>query len=185
MDRLEQRKPYWREEEKQKEIEEFQDRHRSFSDRVERFLLQLVVLGLVALALVQALQLNRLNRLIATEGVAVAEVKDWSRSLQEEPIVAASGTASTMRVKVMSVTRRTLPGAKLLVDGKPVGDFGTGSVSVDLRPGQVLAVDGAAYPEALGFRVVEATGLAAPSAGTSVTTRGDRQRLGVARAPER
>lgn len=185
MDRLEQRKPYWREEEEQEEIEEFQDRHRSFSDKVERLLLQLVVLGLVGLALVQALQLYRLNGLLATEGVVVAEVKDWSRALREEPVLAASGQVTPMRVQVMSVTRRNLPGAKLLVDGKPVGDFGTGSVTVDLRPGQVLAVDGAAYPEALGFRVVEATGLAAPSAGTSVTTRGDRQRLGVARAPER
>lgn len=180
MDRQEQRRPYWREEDEHQEMEEFQDRHRSFADKVERLLIQLVVLGLVALVLVQALQLNRLTLLTAMEGVPVNEVADWSRSLQEEQTRVVSGISAPMRVKVMSVTRRSVPGAKLLVDGKSVGDFGQGWVAIDLRPGQVLVVDGGAYPESLTFRVVEVTGLAAPTLGASVTTRGDRQRLGVA-----
>lgn len=162
-------------------MEEFQDRHRSFADKVERVLIQLVVLGLVALVLVQALQLNRLNRLIAMEGVPVGEVAGWSGG-RVEPVQTATGLATPMHLKVMSVTRRSLPGASLLVDGRAEGDFGRGWVLVNVRPGQVLTVDGSSYAEPLTFRVVEAAGLAEPKLGISVTTRGDRQRLGIIRA---
>lgn len=160
-----------RREREQRLIEEFQDRHRSLSDRVERVLVQLVILGLVALVLVQTLQLNRFSRLAALEGVAVAEVADWSRSLPRDQ-------AGLVRIRVVSVTRRTVPEAKLLVDGEPVADFRTGSVSVDVRPGQVLTIDGTALDAPVTFRVVEAAGLSSPGLGLSVTTRGDSQSLG-------
>lgn len=185
MDRLEQRQPYWRDEEEQQEIEEFQDRHQSFADKVERLLIQLVILGLVALVLVQGLQLTRLTRLLALEGVQVGEVADWSRSLEGSQAVAVGGTTTALRLKVSCVTRRYVPGAKLLVDGRVAGDFRTGSVAVELRPGQVLTIDATGLPEALTFRVVEVTGLETPALGTSVTTRGDRQRLGVTKASGR
>jgi len=160
-----------RREKEQRQIEEFQDRHRSLSDKVERLLVQLVILGLVALVLVQTLQLNRFSRLAALEGVAVAEVADWSRSRPlDQP--------ASMRVRVVSVTRRTVPEAKLLVDGEPVADFRTGSVEVDVRPGQVLTIDGTGLDGPVTFRVVEASGLASPGLGLSVTTRGDSQSLG-------
>lgn len=166
-------------------MEAFQDRHQPFADRVERLLMHLVVLGLVILVLVQALQLNRFNRLVAMEGLPVHEVADWSRALGQETSQVVSGAAAPMRVKVMSVTRRSVPGAKLLVDGKIVGDFRTGWLAVDVRAGQVLAVDGAAYATPLVFRVVEVSGLESPGLGSSVTTRGDRQRLGVVQAKGR
>lgn len=160
-----------RREREQRQIEEFQDRHRSLADRVERVLVQLVILGLVALVLVQTLQLNRFSRLAALEGVAVAEVADWSRSHSRDE-------AAPMRVRVVSVTRRTVPEARLLVDGEPVGDFRTGSVEVDVRPGQILTVDGSGLEGPVTFRVVEASGLASPGLGLSVTVRGDSQSLG-------
>lgn len=147
--------------------------------------MQLVILGLVTLLLVQALQLNRFNRLVAMEGVPVHEVADWSRSIGQDQTQTVSGALAPMRLKVMSVTRRSIPGAKLLVDGKVVGDFRTGWIALDVKPGQVLAVDGAAYPDPLVFRVVEVSGLAAPVLGASVKTQGDRQRLGVIQAAGR
>jgi len=60
-------------------LQHFQDRHRSFADRVERVLLRLIVLGLVALGLAQSLGLGRFDLLSALEGVPVHEVDDWSR----------------------------------------------------------------------------------------------------------
>jgi len=54
--------------------------------------MRLIVLGLVALALAQLLQLSRFNRLAALEGVPVHELADWSRSLssrQASPEAAA------------------------------------------------------------------------------------------------
>ncbi len=187
MDRLEPKKPYWRDEEEQQEIEEyeeFQDRHRSFSDKVERILLQLVILGLVALVLVQAFQLNRFNRLVALDGVSIAEVTDWSRAQGDTGVRTVSGPATTLSLKVMVITRRSVPQARLLVDGQPAGDFREGTVAVQVRPGQILTIDGARVAEPLLFRVVEVSGLAVPALGTTVTTRGDAKRLGVVRAGE-
>jgi hypothetical protein len=192
VDRLEeQRRPYWRaddaggrhETEETEEIEHFQDRHQSFADKVERLLMHLVILGLVALVLVQAFQLYRFNWMVAQEGVPVKEVAAWSEAIAAEiGAEPASAAAAALRLKVMSVSRRSAPDAWLLVDGKAAGHFGTGSVEVQVRPGQVLAVDGSAYREELTFRVVEVTGLAAPGAGAQVKTRGDVQRFGVVKA---
>jgi len=188
VDRLEPKKPHWRDEdeiqEQETEIEAFQDRHRSFSDKVERLLLQVVILGLVALVLVQTLQLNRFTRLIALEGVTVAEVTDWSRALGDSRVQMASGRATTLSLKVMVITRRSVPQARLLVDGQPAGDFGEGAVALQVRPGQILTIDGAAVAEPLLFRVTEVSGLAAPALGATVTTRGNQVRLGVVKAAD-
>lgn len=189
VDRQEPRKPYWRDaDEEQEETEEYQDRHRSFADKVERLLMQMVTLGLVALVLVQAFQINRFtNRLVAMEGVTLSEVAAWSRTVSDQTVQpvqavqAVSTTAAPMRLRVVLATRRSAPEARLLVNGKAAGDFRTGSVTVDVAPGQVLVIDGSAYPEALTFRVVERTGLDSPALGAVVTTRGDQQRLGVVR----
>lgn len=173
-------RPSWVDDVEQGAVEAFQDRHSTLADRVERFLMRCVILGLVALAVSQGLQLNRFTRLVALEGVPVHEVTDWARSLSGEAVRADSAPA--LSIKITSVTRRTVPGVRLLVDGKSVGDFATGSVSVALRPGQVLTIDGSRASEPLTFRVVEVTGLESPALGSSVTTRGDRQSLGAVRA---
>lgn len=183
MDRQEPRKPYWRvEEEEQEEVVAFQDRHRSFADKVERVLVQMVILGLVLLVLVQAFQLNRLTRLMALEGLPVGEVASWIPAPVAEPLQAVSGTTGPMRLRIVLRTRRSAPEARLRVNGNIVGNFQEGSVTVDVRPGQVLAIDGTAYREALTFRVVERTGLDAPELGAQVTTQGDQQQLGIVRA---
>lgn len=179
-------RPYWRDDVEQGAVEAFQDQHGTFADRIERMLMRCVILGLVALALSQGLQLNRFTRLAALEGVPVHEVTDWSRSPASEGDQATARgratSAGALTLKVVSVTRRSAPGVRLLVDGKPAGDFAAGSVSVAVKPGQVLSVDGSEAAEPLTFRVVEVAGLASPELGTAVTTRGDRQNLGVARA---
>lgn len=187
VDRQEQRKPYWRvEEEDQEEIEAYQNRHKSFADKVERVLMQMVILGLVLLVLVQATQLNRFTRLVALEGVTVNEVASWSRTVGESQVQTVSTvTAAPMRIRVVLRTRRSAPMARLLVDGKAAGDFREGSVTVDVKHGQVLVVDGSAYKEPLTFRVVEQAGLESPVLGSQVSTRGDQQQLGVVRAEGR
>lgn len=179
-------RPYWRDDVEEGAVESFQDQHGTFSDRVERVLMRCVILGLVALALSQGLHLNRFTRLAALEGVPVHEVTDWSRSLAgkgpRETAAQQPSGAGALTLRVTSVTRRSAPGVRLLVDGKPAGDFANGSVTVGVKPGQVLSIDGSRMNEPLTFRVVEVAGLASPTLGASVTTRGDRQNLGVARA---
>jgi len=74
-------RPDWREERDREAVEAFQARHRRLADEVERVLVRLVVLGLVALALAQMLGMGRFGLLAALEGTPVQEVSDWSRSL--------------------------------------------------------------------------------------------------------
>jgi len=152
-------------------MQEFEAKHRRLSDRVERVLMQLVILGLVAVVLVQTLAVvpslrQKLNLLEGTDGYAVA---------------AATPAAKAYKLTVHLDTMRSAPEAKLLVAGKAVASFAEGQATASVEPGQLVAVDGSRYEQALTFRVVAAPGLDSPPLGGEVTTRGDRQSLGVVR----
>jgi hypothetical protein len=178
-------RPYRRDEDdedNEADVQAFQGRHRSFSDRLERFLMQLVILGLVGLVLVQTLQVipglrRQMSLVDALEGVTPNERSAWS---------GASGPATTaaqpLTVTVVLASQRSAPEALLLVDGKAVGNFAGGSVTATVKPGQVVAVDGTGYSQALIFRVVGALGVATPEIGLTVTTHRNQQRLGDVRA---
>lgn len=186
--------PYWRDEDNEAGAEVFRERHQSFSDKVERFLMQLVILGLVGLVLVQTFQVvpavRRLTNLVeALEGTAWNEVLAWrgDSSLgvaQQESAAPVAGVSRSMTLTVDLVSHRSAPEARLLVDGQSAGTFADGRVSAVVKPGQVVVIDGGAQHLARTFRVIEAAGLTSPSLGTQVTTRGDQQRLGVVRAAQ-
>lgn len=156
--------------------------------------MQLVVLGLVALVLVQTLQVipavRKLSNLVeAMDGVPYGQVTAWQNgagtgTAPETMTPVAATTAASASVTVQCMTKREAPRADLLVDGKVVGHFSAGSVTAQIAPGQILSVDGSAYSEPLTFRVVAAPGLSSPALGTNVTTRANRQVLGTARASD-
>lgn len=186
MDGQDQERPYWRRDEDEQEsageVERYQRQHRSFADKVERVLLQLVVLGLVALVLVQSLQLNRFNNwVLALEGVPVGEVTEWTRTMERSKATTVGGSlASELTVTLASVSRPAAPEVKLLADGRTVGNFAKGELTVTVRPGQELVLDGTGIRQDLTFRVVRTSGLQSPALGRNITVRGDRQSLGVA-----
>lgn len=169
----------------------FHEEHRSFSDRVERLLSQLVVLGLVALVLVQTLHTNtHLRRMLSfvdrMEGVDWATVLERPRAVQSPPTpeqaaLAVATPQVATGITVVLVTRRSAPEVKLLVNGRPAGDFANGSVSSRVSPGSSVAIDGRAIAEPLRFRVVAAPGLSEPSWGREVVTEGNLKPLGTAR----
>jgi hypothetical protein len=75
------------------------------------------------------------------------------------------------------------PRAVLLVDSRPAARFGRGEATVAVRPGDLLEVDGRAYPRRLEFRVTFAgPGLREPAVGTQVGTVGDVALLGAVAA---
>jgi hypothetical protein len=166
------------------------EEYRSFADRVERLLGQLVVLGLVALVLVQTLHTNvHLRRMLSfvdrLEGVdwaAVTAPGAGDPAPYQPSAVAVARPQAQAGVTVVLLTRRSAPEVKLLVGGKTVGDFRSGSVTAPVQPGSDLAIDGRAAPEPLRFRVVAAPGLQEPASGTEVVTDGSLARLGTARA---
>lgn len=194
MDRHETRRPSWRDDEFEPEYEAFTGHHRSFADRVERFLMQLITLGLVALVLVQTLQINgqfrRWSSLVeALEGVPWTEVTSWygvasprsGSDLAEASAVPATGQAGQPAVTIALINRREATQARLLIDGQSAGDFGHGRLTAVVRSGQELVLDGSQVSDELQFRVVGASGLASPALGSSFSTQGDRRSLGRVR----
>jgi len=169
----------------------FQDTHRSLADRVERVLMQAVILGLVALTLVQTLQVvpfvrRQLSITEALEGITYEEFLAWLPDRAgAEPMNLAAAPASRMEapftLTVVLVNQESAPLARLLVDGRVVGTFEEAALTVSVAPGQEVEVDGTQVSEALTFRVVGASGLASPALGSSVVTRGSRQSLGEVR----
>jgi hypothetical protein len=199
VNRYEHRRPYWRDEGPDQELEEFQERHRSLSDRVERFLMQLVILGLVSLVLVQTLHMNTsfrqmVNLVEGLEGVPWEQVTAWSNlpltAQAPQPVTTpntgaevapVSSTVKTVSITVSLMSHRSADQVRLLLDGESVGDFRSGRITTPVKAGQVLVIDANRSPEPMTFRVVGATGLSSPALGKNLTTRGDRQTLGVVR----
>jgi hypothetical protein len=183
-DRPDQRKPYWREADdgKDDDYDHFQDSHRSLSDKVERFLMHVVILGLVALTLVQTLHTNRtasrmLNLVEGLEGVPWEHVTAWTNDQQLAVPVTAAVTPIVLTV--VCLTSRHVPEARLLVNGSPVGTFKDGSVSATVLPGQSVLIDGSQTSTVLSFRVVGPSNLLSPALGSSITTRQSIESLGV------
>lgn len=188
VDRLDRRRQHRLGLEEASEYAEFQETYRSLSDRVERFLMQMVILGLVALALVQTLHTNTTARRMLSvveglEGIPWNQVAAWNGETPQT--IAVSAAADPLLVTVVSITRREAPDVRLLVDGKVAGTFASGSVTATVRSGQTVAVDGTATPQALTFRVVGPPSLAKPALGASVVTHGTVQSLGIVQAAQR
>jgi hypothetical protein len=195
LDSQEQRSPYRRDEDDEPQMQEYQERHRSLSDRVERFVMQVVILGLVALVLIQTLQVipsirRHMSLIDALEGVTAGEMLSWTQGTEAQRTAqqgqgqllagqVAGEAVSAYSLTVVLVSQRSAPAARLLLDGQPAGSFSSGSVTVKVKPGQQVAVDGTGSPHPLTFRVAGAFGLSSPAPGVSITIHGDRRSLGT------
>jgi hypothetical protein len=179
------------------DLAEYRAVHGRLSDRVERLIMQLVILGLVGVVLVQTLAVNpdlrrKLNLLEGTDGYVLREDSSWWQSLAPgagDRQVAGAGdvagvaasAAERHRLTVLLETTRSAPKVKLLVGGRAVADFATGKVTAEVKAGELVDVDATDDERELTFRVVASDGLSAPVLGHEVTTRGERKALGVAR----
>lgn len=161
--------------------------------------MQLVILGLVSLVLVQTLHMNTsfrqmVNLVEGMEGIPWEQVTSWSNStltgptsqlvttpIAEAEVAPVSTTALTASITVSLMSHRSADQVRLLLDGQSVGDFRSGRITTVVKAGQVLVVDASRSPEPMTFRVVGAPGLTSPALGHSLTTRSDRQTLGVVR----
>ena len=170
--------------------ERFQAEHRSVSDRIERLLMQMIVLGLVALVLVQTFHTNaQLRRILSyadrMEGVDWATALDQPRTVQSVPQDEAAIAVARPRVQpsitIVLASQRSAPGVKLLVGGKVAGDFTGGSVTAAVTPGTELAIDARSHNGPLRFWIVAAPGLSQPRPGQEWTAQGNILRLGTAR----
>lgn len=174
---------------------------RSLGAYTERFLLQLAIAGLVVLVVVQTLHTlptlrHTLARIEALEGhISAAQWRGGARagpatgtphgaSDRNPPaeVVTATAASPPGRLTVALISQPSAPRVRILVNGKQVGDFGDGSVTVHVTPGQELALDASDHPGAATFRVVEVQGLVTPALGTEWTARQEVTSLGIVRS---
>jgi len=105
----------------------------------------------------------------------------FAADLQQAGAVAALAQTGEATLEVDLVAARNAPRAILLRNAQPVGSFASGSVRVAVSAGDLLEIDGSAYRQPLTFRVAAAPGVAEPTPGREVTTRGDLVTLGRVR----
>lgn len=155
-----------------------QERFFKLAERVERFLLRLVVLSLVALVGVQSLlaygpfrpYLSYVDRLEGLEG---------------QPVMLKSngGGSGGWDLTITLVSQPRAPRALLLLNGKEAASFERAEVTLKVKEGDLVEVDGTLYRNPLQFRVTAtAHEILEPAAGLEVVTRRSVELVGRIRA---
>ena len=154
---------------------------------VESFFLRLVVLGLVALVLVQLWQRGSVGQwlqLSQFEGnILTPEQRQVASGTSESPASDGTGLPATaaepLLVTVTLVNAAAAPEARILVGGAEAGRFNAATVTVAAPTGAQLRIDPGKDARQLTFRI---TALSErdrlPRLGTQVTTRGSAVVLG-------
>lgn len=117
---------------------------RRLAAKLERGALRVLVLSLAALAAFQYIYGQRVQTTFLPDP---ALVENWPQGAET-----AAG-----RVEIMLVSQPAAPGVELLVNGRRVGDFAAGRLSVQVNDGDALAIDARSAPETLAFCVVGIT----------------------------
>lgn len=142
-----------------------------WSDRLERVLIRLVVVAALIVMIAQALLTGDPVKEATTPVTAPDRpqfsLKDYAGILQS-PVV-------TLQLKNYS----SLPLAKVLVNGKSRGEFRDRYVTVFVREGDVLEVDGTRYNRPLDIEVLDVSKeVILPATGTRVRVEGNISALG-------
>jgi hypothetical protein len=161
--------------------------YRSFAAKVERRLIEAAVLVLVALVLIQGLMAvpigERLLSLAAfLEGEPQVAVTSWLGEAQRQGQTAlAPGTGAPWGQPSLTLQVEgggNLPGLRLLVDGKVRGDFGTGSLTLAVRAGEHLTLEGTGLKGTPTIVITGAPGIRQPKLGARVTLTNGRAEVG-------
>jgi hypothetical protein len=137
--------------EKEQQWRAYRTTYRSLSGRVEQWLIRVAILALLFLVLVQAvLVLPRGERLLSLaaflEGEPAPAVTSWLGAAQRRgEVVLPAGVGAPWAEPSLTLQVEggaKLPGLKLLVDGRVVGDFSKGALTLTVRDGAALSVTG-------------------------------------------
>lgn len=154
---------------------DYRTTYRRFSLRMERGLIRVAILALLLLLAVQVvLVVPRGERLLSLaaflEGEPAPAVTSWLGEAERRGEVAVSGGAGAPWAEP-SITLQVeggakLSGVKLFIDGKVVGDFGKGSLTLAVREGAALSVQGAGLKRPPTLVVTRTAGLTQPKLGS-------------------
>lgn len=138
----------------------------TLAERLERVLLRLVVLSLVALVGAQAL---------LSYGPARSYLSYVERleGLEVRPVVLKSNGGGTggWKLTITLVSQPRAPRAVILLNGKEAATFAGPEVTLQVKPGDLLEVDGTLYRNPLQFRVTAtAPEMSEPATGLEIVT---------------
>jgi hypothetical protein len=161
--------------------------YRSFAAKVERRLIEVAVLVLVALVVIQGLMaVPRGERLLSLaaflEGEPQVAVTSWLGAAQRQGQTAlAPGTGAPWGQPSLTLQVEgggQLLGLRLLVNGQVRGDFGTGSLTLAVREGERLTLEGAGLKGKPTIVVTGAAGIRQPKLGARVTLTDGQAEIG-------
>ncbi|MDD4237771.1 MAG: hypothetical protein PHT62_04375 [Desulfotomaculaceae bacterium] len=150
--------------------------HRPGRDRLERALIRLVVVIAAIVMLVQTLRVgDPLPDAVPVTSLERTRPSLYPASLLQEPVI-------TFQLKNYS----TLPLARVLVNGESRGEFRERYVTVFVREGDMLEVDGSRYSRPLDIEVLDVSKeVLVPSAGDHLRVEGGITCLGRVRLENR
>jgi len=145
---------------------------------VEQLFLRLVVLGLMALVLVQLWQRGTIS-----QWLQLSQFEGNALSREQQQAASGAGVPATapepVTVTVTLVNAATAPDVRLMVGDREAGRFSGGTVTVAAPAGAALTIDPGRDARLLSFRVTALSDRSRqPRLGTQVTTRGAPVELG-------
>jgi hypothetical protein len=151
---------------------------RPWSDRLERVLIRLVVAAAIIVMVAQAL----LTGNPVKEATAPVAAPDRQQPYLKNSAGILQSPVVTLQLKNYS----TLPLARVLVNGESRGEFRDRYVTVFVREGDVLEVDGTRYNRPLDIEVLDVSReVVLPPAGTRIRVEGNISSLGQVRLSDR
>jgi len=148
---------------------------------VDRFLVRGIAVSLACLFVAQALLLNpTLRQSLSIIDQLEGKPIEASRRVSPEPAPRAPAVIGGMTVRLENGENRN---AVLLVNGEEVSTFARGSVTTQIRAGDLVEIDGGMRQERLVFRITSVTaGISVPFEGQTIETKGTIEIVGRVRS---
>lgn len=163
------------EREQDEQWNEYRTTYRRFSLRMEHGLIKVAIFAVLLLVAVQVvLVVPRGERLLSLaaflEGEPAPAVTSWLGEAERRGEVVVSGGAGAPWAEP-SITLQVeggakLAGLKLYIDGKVAGDFGKGELTVAVKEGAALSVQGSGLKRPPTLLITRTAGVAQPKLGS-------------------
>ncbi|MBO8168327.1 MAG: hypothetical protein H0Z35_03960 [Thermoanaerobacteraceae bacterium] len=143
-------------------------------DRLEKYLIRVVVTGVILLVIVQAYIFQDSTRFYMSFSERLnQEVAKFYRQYPRARPTSSEVTAfATVTIRLVNFS--TLQKARLLINDVEVTDFREKQVTVKVNPGDVISIDGSYYMHKLVFEVVGTSGnILYPQEGETIEVNGD------------
>lgn len=151
---------------------------RSRGERLERALIRLVVVTAALVMIAQTLLVNDPIKQVAAPAASLERAQPFlknSAGILQNPVV-------TLQLKNYSA----LPLARVMVNGESRGEFRDRYVTIFVREGDVLEVDGTRYSRPLDIEVLDVSKeVILPAAGTRIRVEGGVSPLGQVHLSDR